>query len=124
MSEAAFVAEVMRGMATLWMHGGPVDDEDLSVPLGLSAWVVRGGIGLHDACDALLDLRAALLDVSGLDRHSEPVPLAFGDPRLALRTVGGYLFGLVGRAVAHSGLHPVALAEAVLDSLPARRVAS
>ena len=123
-SEAAFVSEVMRGLATLWIHGGPAEEEDLSVPLGLSAWIVRAGIGLPDACDALLDLRSALLEVSGLDRRTEPVPLAFGDPRLALRTVGGYLFGLVGRAAAHSGMHPVALAEAALECMPARRVAS
>lgn len=123
-SEAAFAAEVVRGMATLWEYEGPAEEGgDLSVPLGLSAWIVRAGIGLSDASDVLSDMRAALLEASGLDQGTEPVPIGFADPRTALNTMGPYLFGLVGRALNNSGLDAVALSEAVISRLPAHQAA-
>lgn len=90
---------------------------DLTLPLGLSAWIVRAAIGLPDAYDALLRLRRALLVASGLDLRSEPVPLRVGDQRIALRSLGAYLFGLVGRAARHAGMTPVELAEVTLAEL-------
>ena len=125
MSEAVFAAEVVRGLVTLWECGGPLEEgDDLSVPLGLSAWIVRAGIGLTDACETLAELRRSLIEVSGLDDATEPVPMHFADQRAALRTMGPYLFGLVGRALAHSGLAAVSLAEATIERIPARRAAS
>jgi len=120
LAEQAFVTEVARGMAALC--GGEVftEDEnsgDLTIPLGLSAWIVRAAIGLPDAFDSLLRLRRAVLDVSGLDLRSEPVPLRVGDPRAALRSLGAYLFALVHRAAHHAGMTPLELAEATLQQL-------
>lgn len=119
-SEEAFVSEVVRGMAALNPEA-PTPEElesgDLTLPLGLSAWIVRAAIGLPDAYDALLRLRRALLDASGLDLRSEPVPLRVGDQRIALRSLGAYLFGLVGRAARHAGMTPVELAEVTLAAL-------
>lgn len=118
-AEAAFVSEVLRGMAALSRPGDPPDSGDLTIPLGLSAWIVRASIGLPDAYDALLRLRGALLDASGLDRASEPVPLRIAEPHAALKSLGAYLFGLVDRAARHRTVTPVELAEETLMLLRA-----
>lgn len=117
LAEQAFVTEVVRGMAALCGGGtGPETDApgDLTIPLGLSAWIVRASIGLPDAFDSLLRLRHAVLIASGLDSASEPVPLRVGDPRAALRSLGAYLFGLVARAARYSGVTPPELAECAI----------
>jgi hypothetical protein len=90
---------------------------DLSIPLGLSAWIVRASVDLPDAFEALLRLRTGVLAVSGIDRATEPVPLRVGDPRAALRSLGSYLYDLVGRAARHARLTPVELAERTLEQL-------
>ena len=90
---------------------------DLAVPLGLSAWIVRAAIGLPDAYDALLRLRAVVVAEAGMDLRSEPVPLRVAESRAALRSLGAYLYGLMNRAARHSGCTPVELAEDVLDAL-------
>jgi hypothetical protein len=119
LAEQRFVAEVVRGLATLRgderrEHMAP---GDLSIPLGLSAWIVRASVALPDAYEALLRLRTEVLAVSGLDRVTEPVPLRVGDPRAALRNLGSYLYDLVGRAARHARLSPVELAERTLEEL-------
>ena len=121
LSERRFVAEVVAGLATLRGDDGIYEAVygDLSIPLGLSAWIFRAAMKLPDAYDALLDLRARLLEVSGLDRASEPVPLRVGDQRAALRSLGAYLYDLVGRAARRADLSPVELAERVLEQLGA-----
>lgn len=113
------MAEVVRGLATLRGDepGEPLGPGDLAIPLGLSAWIVRASVDLPDAFDALLRVRAEVLAVSGLDRVSEPVPLRVGDPRAALRSLGSYLYDLVGRAARYVQLSPVELAERVLEQL-------
>lgn len=121
LSEQAFVSEVLRGMATL--NGDEARPEEivetgnLTLPLGLSAWIVRAAIGLPDAYDAMLRLRGALVRAAGLDLRSEPVPLRVGDSRIALCSLGAYLFGLVGRAARHAGMSPTELADAALAEL-------
>ena len=120
LSEQAFVSEVVRGMAALSAEGPRPDDVeegDLTLPLGLSAWIVRAAIGLPDAYDAMLRLRKAIVVSGGLELRSEPVPLRVADQRIALRSLGAYLFGLVGRAARHAGVSSVELAEAALDRL-------
>src|SRR5579863_2532107 len=93
-AERSFVTEVVRGMAAMCESDTAPDEArgDLTIPLGLSAWIVRSAVGLPDAYDLLLGLRRALLTVSGLDLRSEPVPLRVGEPRTALRSMGAYLF--------------------------------
>ena len=120
LAEQAFVTEVARGMAALCGGEAFAEDEatgDLTIPLGLSAWIVRAAIGLPDAFDSLLRIRRAVLQVSGLEVRSEPVPLRVSDPRAALRSLGAYLFGLVNRAARHAGMTPRQLAEATLEQL-------
>jgi hypothetical protein len=119
LAERNFVAEVARGLATLRGddRAKSMAPGDLSIPLGLSAWIVRASVDLPDAFEALLRLRTGVLAVSGIDRATEPVPLRVGDPRAALRSLGSYLYDLVGRAARHARLTPVELAERTLEQL-------
>lgn len=117
LAERAFLSEVVHGMAALQMAPGEPAvhiEDDLSLPLGLSAWIVRAAVDLPDAYDALLRLRRALVDTSGLDGRSEPVPLRLADPRAALRSLGAYLYGLFGRATRHARVSEVELCERTL----------
>lgn len=117
------MAEVVRGMAALRDgDSGPRrhTGDDLSIPLGLSAWIVRAAVDLPSAYDSLLSLRQVVVAAAGLDRRSEPVPLRLPDPRAALRSLGAYLYDLVGRGARHAGMEPTELAErtlALLDQL-------
>jgi len=63
-----------------------IDPGNLTIPLGVSAWIVRSDVDLAQACDAMLELRGAFLSVSGLDLRSEPVPLVAvtGGPQFSL----------------------------------------
>jgi len=92
-------------------------EDDLSIPLGLSAWIVRAAVDLPTAYDSLLTMRRALVTAAGLDARTEPVPLRLSDPRAALRSLGAYLYELVGRAARHVGVEPVELAERTLAVL-------
>ena len=95
-STARFAHEAMLGLADLepedLTHG------NLTVPLGLSLWMRRGGIGVEDARDAMFELRAALLSASGLDERTEPVPLLLSDPVAATISLAVYVDGLLQRA--------------------------
>lgn len=92
-------------------------EDDLSLPLALSAWIVRAAVELPDAYDLLLGMRRAVVDAAGLDARSEPVPLRLADPCAALRSLGAYLYELVGRAARHAGTTTVELAERTLALL-------
>jgi hypothetical protein len=95
-SVARFAHEAMLGLADLeredLAHG------NLTVPLGLSLWMRRGGIGVEDARDTMFELRAALLSASGLDERTEPVPLLLSDPVAATISLAVYVDGLLQRA--------------------------
>lgn len=117
LAEQAFLSEVARGMAALRTAPGAPDrhtEDDLSVPFGLSAWIVRAAVDLPDAYEALLRLRSAVVEASGLDAGSEPVPMRLHDPRAALRNLGAYLYELLGRAARHAGLTEIDLCERTL----------
>jgi hypothetical protein len=114
-AERAFMREVICGMASLRAEAAPPRrDGDLSIPLGLSAWIVRASVDLPDAYDALLRLRRALIEAADLDRATEPVPLRLPDPKAALCSLGSYLYELVGRAARHAGTSPIELADRTL----------
>jgi len=95
--------------ATALAHGvGDFDPADLehdalTLTFGLSAWMRRCAVGFDEAWEGVLMLREALLEVAGLDRTTEPVPLRASDPRTALVSTTVYLDGLVARAVRLSG---------------------
>ena len=94
-----------------------LEAESLSLPLGISVWLARSDIGADHACDALGRLRAALLEVSGLDRCSEPVPLVGGDRRHSIVTQTVYLHGLVERGARATSRPRRVLAEEALALL-------
>jgi hypothetical protein len=113
--ERSFLQEAAHGVAGMI----PEDREqgNLTVPLGVSAWIVRSDIDLARACDAMLRLRSAFLEVSGLDQRSEPVPLLGGDRRTSVLTLAVYLDGLVERGARMARTTRRELAEAALDLL-------
>ncbi len=104
-----------RGIASL----EPTDlvEGNLTLPLGLSAWMRLAGLDLAEARDVLLILRSRLLETSGLDRASEPVPLLAGDERTAVLALAVYLEGLVARASRRAGTSREQSAELALAAL-------
>jgi hypothetical protein len=115
--EEAFTPLIARGLACL----EPEDllEGNLTLPLGISAWLRRSGADLTDAVQAMLDIRDALVEVGGLDPRTEPVPLLAGDARTAVLSLAIYLDGLVRRSAAAIGLPRPAVIERVLERLGA-----
>lgn len=113
----SFLRDAARGVAAIIPED--LDHGNLTLPLGVSAWIVRSDVDLAEACEALLELRSAFLAVSGLDRDSEPVPLLGGDRRTSVLTLAVYLDGLLGRAARRTGVTRTELAEAALELLAA-----
>ena len=117
-AERDFIREVICGLAALRAEAKPPRrNGDLSIPLGLSAWIVRASVELPDAYEALLRLRRAVVEAAGLDRSTEPIPLRFPDPKAALISLGSYLYDLVGRASSHAGASAIDVAERTLALL-------
>jgi hypothetical protein len=111
----AFLREAAFGVAGI----GPedLDPGNLTIPLEVSRWLVRGDVDLAQACEAMLALRSAFLRASGLDRSSEPVPLLGGDRKGSVLTMAFYLDGLMDRGARLAGTTRAALAEAALALL-------
>lgn len=112
-----FTPLLARGLAELQ----PEDlvEGSLMLELGMSVWLRRSGAAMEDALDAMLEVRATLVEAGGLDARTEPVPLLAGDARTALLGLAVYLDGLVGRAAAAAGVGRSALVEQALASLGA-----
>ena len=110
-----FLREAAHGVAGIIPED--LDPGNLTVPLGVSTWIVRSEIDLGQACEAMLELRTAFLAVSGLDQRSEPVPLLGGDRRTSVLTLAVYLDGLVDRGAWMAGSTRAELAEKALDRL-------
>jgi hypothetical protein len=110
-----FLRDAALGLATL-------EPEDLApgvltLPLALSTWIRRAGIGPVRACDGLMLLRSAFVGASGLDERSEPVPLRGSDSRTTVVNLAVYLDGLVGRGARAAHTTRVQLAEEALALL-------
>jgi hypothetical protein len=99
--QMTFAERVLGGLADLQIPGA--GHTDLTLDLGLSLWLRRTGVRPTAASTGLLALRKAVLEVSGLDRESEPVPLRGIDPRQDVRILGAYLWQLIGRAATAAG---------------------
>ncbi|HXQ61599.1 MAG TPA: hypothetical protein VN796_04645 [Acidimicrobiales bacterium] len=110
-----FLREAALGVAGIIPED--LDPVNLTIPLGISAWIVRSDVDLAQACDAMLELRSAFLAVSGLDRRSEPVPLLGADRRTSVLTLAVYLDGLVDRGARMTRSTRTELAEAALALL-------
>lgn len=113
----AFTPLMARGLASL----EPEDliEGSLALQLGMSAWLRRSSTDLTDAVQAMLDVRDALVEVSGLDATTEPVPLLVGDTRTAVLNLAIYLDGLVRRAASAAGVSRLSAVERALASLGA-----
>jgi hypothetical protein len=91
----------------------------LALPLALSVCMQRHGVDADRLVDTMRALRVAVLRVAGMDRASEPVPVAAGDPRSAALAMADYLVGLLRRAVRESGSSPDDVASAAAALLAA-----
>ena len=74
--------------------------QDLSLELGLSVWMQHHAIADDDCRSAMLAIRAALLEVAGMDARSEPVPLHGRSPEGDIANFAAYLADLFVRASA------------------------
>ena len=112
-----FAHEAILGLAVL----EPEDRRagNLSLPLGLSLWMRRGGVDVHGARHSLLELRDALVAVAGMDAITEPVPLQVADPVAATVSVAVYVDGLLTRAAGAAGTTRVDMAERAVSMLAA-----
>jgi hypothetical protein len=70
----------------------------LSLELGLSVWMQHHAIADDDCHSAMLAIRAALLEVAGMDARSEPVPLHGRSPEVDIANFAAYLADLFVRA--------------------------
>jgi hypothetical protein len=112
-----FAQEALHGLAEL----DPEDLEqgNLTLPLGLSLWMRRGGVGVDGARAVLFALRGALIGVSGLDERTEPVPLIVSDPAAATISLAVYLDGLLSRAAQTAAVSREDMAERAVALLVA-----
>ena len=94
-----------------------VSGSGIEMALALSLPMARHRAGPGELVDALRLLRHAVLEVSGLDRDREPVPLAAGEPRVAAVAVAVYVAELLGRAARVTGCDRTTVARSVADYL-------
>jgi len=110
-----FARAVLRGVAT--MDVPSVDEPDLCLELGLSLWMWQTRTELHAAQPAMLAMRSALVEISGMELATEPIPLFGVDPRLDVINLDSYLIRLMARATARAHCDAALLVEKVLDRL-------
>jgi hypothetical protein len=113
-----FGPALLGGLAEL----GPVPPftGDLTLELGISVWLRRSGTSLVEARERLFEVRRAILETSGLDPATEPVPLVGRTPRSDVITLVDYLGGLLRRAAAAAGCSVQTAARLTIAALPAR----
>jgi hypothetical protein len=116
-----FAPTLLRGLVTL--EPGPPQEEDLTLTLGLSLWLHRSGTELEEARATMLEIRALLLEVGGMDRRTEPVPLFGRSDRVDVLLLASYLGDLVLRAAATARCDPQEIIDRVVTRLgpPERR---
>jgi hypothetical protein len=113
--ERSFLREAALGVAGIIPED--LDPGNLTIPLGVSTWIVRSDVDLARRATPCWRLRDAFLTVSGLDRRSEPVPLLGGDRRTSVLTLAVYLDGLVDRGARSARMTRHEVAEAALALL-------
>jgi hypothetical protein len=111
-----FGPALLGGLAVL----GPVEpfSGDLSLELGISVWLRTSGTSLPQARSALLEVRAVILEVCGLDPATEPTPLVGRSPRSDVISLVGYISELLRRASAGLGRDVERIVQAVVAELP------
>ena len=119
------VTDIPSGFGPALLHGlaelGPVDlaSGDLSLELGISIWLRRNRTPLEEARHLLLDIRQQVLEASGLDAATEPVPFVGRSLKLDVVNLVAYVGDLLRRGAAAAGCAPRALATRVMADLPA-----
>jgi hypothetical protein len=68
--------------------------------VGLGAWMRANSVGRNEVSAAMWSLRQALLEVAGLDKATEPVPMRTPDRARSVWIMAAYLEDLVARAAA------------------------
>ena len=110
-----FGPALLQGVAEL----GPVDlaSGDLSLELGISVWLRTNETSLEDARLTLLDLRERVLEVSGLDAATEPIPFVGRNLKLDVVNLVAYIGDLLRRGAHALRCTPSALATQVMSQL-------
>lgn len=117
-----FSQQVLRGIVAIEPLRS--EEKDLCLELGLSLWMRRSGTSIEEARRAMWGLRGALIEASGIDGSTEPIPLHGVDPRLDVVNLGAYLRRLIGRATARAQCDPGLLVERALGILRSRRMST
>jgi len=115
-TDAALRIEFAPALARGLLEFGPFDTE-LSLELGLSVWLHRSATSPEDARTAMLELRLAIVEASGLDPRSEPFPLIGRTAEKDLVNLAGYLGSLVSRAAGACGRQNGELVELAINRL-------
>jgi hypothetical protein len=110
-----FAEQVLRGITKI--DPPRSGESDLSLELGLSLWMRQTATDIHDVRMAMLTMRAALVEASGIDMAREPVPLCGVDPRLDVLNLASYLRKLVSRAAAQAQCDFAAIVERALGQM-------
>jgi hypothetical protein len=97
----AMAHDVALGVVSLTEESLP--PESLTLPLGLSLWMRQHGAGLEDLIEAIVAVRAGVIESAGLDQATEPVPLPVYDSRVMVLNLVAYLADLVSRAASMKG---------------------
>jgi len=119
--EQAEAARQFAGQAGLGLAGlspGDLVAGNLTMVFALSAWLRTCDVDPVAACSGLLGLRQALLQTSGLEAASEPIPLLAGSPRNALLALSVYIHGLISRSAAKAGKPAQTIVQEALELLP------
>jgi hypothetical protein len=116
-SPANFAPNVLRGLPDLVPPTGP--ESQLALQFALSAWIRQARLELQETLHVFAALRAAVLDLSELDRASEPIPLIARAPEPAILNWAVYLGGLLHRAQAAGDLDVDQVVERTVHRLAA-----
>jgi hypothetical protein len=110
-----FGPTLLRGLATL--EPCEPQDDDLTLTLGLSLWMHRSGTDLEEARTTMFELRALILEVGGMDRRTEPIPLLGRSEQVDVCSLAAYLGDLLLRAAATARCEPEQIAQKVVARL-------
>jgi hypothetical protein len=112
-----FGPAVLHGLAEL----GAVDaaSGDLSLELGLSAWMRAHTTSLEETRRLLLEMRLVIVASAGLDEATEPLPFVGRSARLDVITLISCLAQTLRRGAAEAGCTARELAYRVSAALPA-----
>jgi hypothetical protein len=117
-AEAAREFARQAGFGLAGLSPGDLVPGNLTMVFALSAWLRTCDVDPVPACSGLLGLRQALLQTSGLEIASEPVPLLAGGHRNALLALSVYVHGLISRSAARAGKPAQTIVQEALELLP------